>query len=111
MTRGVAATLSVTLFLAGAWSLGAWHGSTVATSRQVPATLELIEPSTASSIQSGWSSLPMPLIEEPQPEGRRDRYGNEITDAIATYKRDRTGSVYEEHSPQTEVPQLAPPTI
>jgi hypothetical protein len=53
----------------------------------------------------------VPLIEEPQPEGRRDRYGNEVTDAIATYKRDRAGSVYEEHSPQTEVPQLAPPTI
>jgi hypothetical protein len=111
VTRGVAATLSVTLFFAGAWSLGAWHGATAAASLQAPATLELLEPSTASSIQSGWSSLPVPLIEEPQPEGRRDRYGNEVTDAIATYKRDRAGSVYEEHSPQTEVPQLAPPTI
>ena len=36
-------------------------------------------------------------------------YGNDITNAIATYKLDASGSVYEEHSPDTEVPQLKPP--
>ena len=38
-----------------------------------------------------------------------DLYGNEVTAAVATYKIDSTGALYELHSPQTEVPQLAPP--
>ena len=32
-----------------------------------------------------------------------DLYGNEVTSAVATYKLDPAGTVYEEHSPQTEV--------
>ena len=38
-----------------------------------------------------------------------DLYGNEVNAAVATYKLDRTGALYELHSPQTEVPQLPPP--
>ena len=38
-----------------------------------------------------------------------DLYGNEVTAAIATYKLDGSGALYELHSPQTELPQLAPP--
>jgi len=38
-----------------------------------------------------------------------DLYGNEVNAAVATYKLDRTGALYELHSPQTEVPQLRPP--
>jgi hypothetical protein len=38
-----------------------------------------------------------------------DLYGNEVNAAVATYKLDRTGTLYELHSPQTEVPQLPPP--
>jgi len=38
-----------------------------------------------------------------------DLYGNEVTDAVAKYQFDATGSLYELHSPQTEVPKLAPP--
>ena len=38
-----------------------------------------------------------------------DLYGNEVNAAIATYELDRTGALYELHSPQTEVPQLPPP--
>ena len=38
-----------------------------------------------------------------------DFYGNEVNAAIATYRLDRTGALYELHSPQTEVPQLPPP--
>ena len=36
-------------------------------------------------------------------------YGNEVTPAVATYKLDGMGALYELHSPQTELPQLAPP--
>ena len=41
--------------------------------------------------------------------GFTDLYGNEITDAIATYTFDRSGSLYELHSPQTEIPRLGSP--
>jgi hypothetical protein len=42
-------------------------------------------------------------------EPARDVYGNDITQAVATYKLDSTGTLYEEHSPQTEVPRLGSP--
>jgi hypothetical protein len=42
-------------------------------------------------------------------DGFVDLYGNEVTDAIATYTFDQTGSLYELHSPQTELPRLATP--
>jgi hypothetical protein len=38
-----------------------------------------------------------------------DLYGNEVSDAIATYSLDPAGSLYELHSPQTELPRLAAP--
>jgi len=41
--------------------------------------------------------------------GAVDLYGNQVTDAIATYSIDPTGSLYELHSPQTELPRLASP--
>jgi hypothetical protein len=40
---------------------------------------------------------------------RVDLSGDDVNDAVATYKLDPTGSLYEEHSPQTEVPRLRPP--
>ena len=42
-------------------------------------------------------------------EGFTDLYGNEINDAIATYTFDQAGSLYELHSPQTEIPRLGSP--
>ena len=38
-----------------------------------------------------------------------DLYGNEVSDAIATYSLDPAGSLYELHSPQTELPRLGSP--
>jgi len=46
---------------------------------------------------------------EPAPARASDRFGNEISPAVATYKLDTTGLLYEEHSPQTELPQLGVP--
>jgi hypothetical protein len=40
-----------------------------------------------------------------------DVYGNEIEDAVSDYRIDPAGDVYERHSPETEVPRLAPPVI
>jgi hypothetical protein len=42
-------------------------------------------------------------------QGVVDLYGNEITDAVARYKLDAEGSLYEQHSPRTELPRLRPP--
>lgn len=42
-------------------------------------------------------------------DGFVDMYGNEVTDAVATYTFDRGGSLYELHSPQTELPRLGSP--
>jgi hypothetical protein len=39
----------------------------------------------------------------------KDLYGNEVTAAVATYKFDATGTLYELHSPQTELAHLASP--
>ena len=53
-----------------------------------------------------------PLDVEPQNEdedGVADLYGNEITPAVAKYSFDATGSLYELHSPQTELPRLGSP--
>jgi hypothetical protein len=41
--------------------------------------------------------------------GSVDLYGNEVTDAIATYSLDPAGGLYELHSPQTELPRLGSP--
>jgi len=38
-----------------------------------------------------------------------DLYGNEVTDAVAEYRLNSRGALYEEHSPQTEVPRLKAP--
>ena len=50
----------------------------------------------------------MPTDMEPGDEAR-DLLGNPVTDAVARYKFDATGSLYELHSPQTEVLHLRPP--
>jgi hypothetical protein len=42
-------------------------------------------------------------------DGIADLYGNEITPAVAKYSFDATGSLYELHSPQTELPRLGSP--
>jgi hypothetical protein len=41
--------------------------------------------------------------------GRLDLYGNDVNEAVATYRLDAAGSLYEAHSPQTQLPQLGPP--
>src|SRR5207247_9207145 len=46
---------------------------------------------------------------EREDDGSRDLYGNDITDAVAKYKLDSDGSLYELHSPQTQLPRLGSP--
>jgi hypothetical protein len=44
-----------------------------------------------------------------EPSGRTDLYGNGIIDAVATYELDETGSLYEVHAPELQLPFLAAP--
>lgn len=39
-----------------------------------------------------------------------DLYGNEVSDAVATYSIEPGGEVVEEHSPRTQMARLASPT-
>jgi hypothetical protein len=48
-------------------------------------------------------------VEEQDAKGSPDLYGNEVSDAVARYRLDDAGSLYEVHSPQTELPRLAAP--
>jgi hypothetical protein len=47
--------------------------------------------------------------EESDATGSPDLYGNEVIEAVTTYQLDDAGSLYEVHSPQTELPQLGSP--
>jgi hypothetical protein len=38
-----------------------------------------------------------------------DVYDDEVIDAVAEYSLDSDGTLYEEHSPQTELPRLLSP--
>ncbi|HEV3058356.1 MAG TPA: hypothetical protein VGY48_08900 [Vicinamibacterales bacterium] len=42
-------------------------------------------------------------------DGAVDLFGNHVTDAVARYTFDQDGSLYELHSPRTELPRLRAP--
>lgn len=42
-------------------------------------------------------------------ETETDLYGNEVSDAVAEYGLDASGSMYEMHAPQVELPHLGSP--
>ena len=51
-------------------------------------------------------------VDEDAPDevlGNVDLFGNDVSDAVAEYRFDATGSLYEVHSPQTEIPKLGSP--
>jgi hypothetical protein len=52
---------------------------------------------------------PSPDVDRQDSAGTVDLYGNEVSDAVAKYRVDTTGSVYELHSPHTELPKLRSP--
>ena len=93
-----------------------WLGSLVA--GQAMGGHGLSSPIAASSAeitaQSSW--VPGEVKSEPgvesgnSPERRVDLLGNEIEDAVADYRVDLGGDMYERHSPETAVPRLGSPS-
>ena len=71
-----------------------------------------VGPSTESTLKSQATDQSGPSSGDSSPnrqEPSEDLYGNEVASAVATYKLDESGTIYEEHSPQTEVPRLGAP--
>ena len=52
---------------------------------------------------------PDPVGGEPNEDEAIDMYGNRVTPAVATYQLDAAGTLYELHSPQTQLPRLGSP--
>jgi hypothetical protein len=52
---------------------------------------------------------PSPDVDRQDSDGTVDLYGNEVSDAVAKYRIDTAGSLYELHSPRTELPRLGSP--
>jgi hypothetical protein len=83
----------------------------------VTSTQSVTLAATATAPASDLFELPTgpgktPLDADAQSEdedGVADLYGNEITPAVAKYSFDALGSLYELHSPQTELPRLGSP--
>jgi hypothetical protein len=66
-------------------------------------------PTASSSFSDGTVRTDDDQSSTDDPDGTVDLFGNEVNDAVAKYKFDATGSLYELHSPQTEVPRLGSP--
>jgi hypothetical protein len=81
-------------------------------------TPQLVTPSQPALLAATATTMPAsdppdvpedPTDLRPDEAGMRDLYGNDVASAVAKYSFDATGSLYEVHSPQTELPRLASP--
>lgn len=109
--RGATIVLTLTLSPALGWTAGVWHGAAAH-----PATRLASAPQSSSA---GITLTPDdPILThddvEPPPEPSEGSAPStlgkdEATPAVATYRRDEEGELYEEHSPQTEVARLREP--
>ena len=66
-------------------------------------------PHAVPSGEVGEGSLVEPDDPYEAADPRYDLFGNEIEEAVADYRIDIRGGVYERHSPDTAVPKLASP--
>ena len=90
----------VIVLIALVWVL---HTPSTVTASQAPAPrmMKMIAPDNLSNY--------MGHIDPEDSEGTVDLYGNEVSDAVAKYRMDVTGVLYELHSPHTELPRLGSP--
>ena len=91
------------------------RGSSFAISRTANERPTMAESATVAASSDAWDAQDVAEAGDEQDDradgagGYLDLYGNEVTDAIATYTFDKSGSLYELHSPQTELPRLGIP--
>jgi hypothetical protein len=95
------------LSTAGTWRTNAWQALARigGTGDYVDGGVRIVPPSATSATPG----------REPGDEAgglsKMDLEGDEVSPALATYGIDRDGNLFEVHSPHTEVPHLAGPTI
>lgn len=106
-------TLTVTLIGLLPALLG-WRAGGEATPNRTTVPRVAVEILEEDAVVSDWANIPIPLLgtigEAELDLGRQDMFGNDVSEAVATYKVDAAGTLYEEHAPDTEVPLLASPT-
>ena len=64
---------------------------------------------TPAPVTASQSHPPVVSASGPAPDDDVDAYGNEVANAVVEYSLDPTGSLYERHSPQIELPRLGSP--
>lgn len=64
---------------------------------------------TQPPVSSRSARTPVTFVPANHPPSAVDLFGNEVSDAVAKYSLDPAGALYEEHSPQTELPRFAAP--
>ena len=85
------------------WLTAPSHGS--------PAAAYRAERSSSIAGDAFPSLPPAPLAVEDEPVSDYDLRGNEILRPVERYSIDHRGTLYELHSPQTEIPRLGPPEL
>ena len=60
-------------------------------------------------VETEFQDRPVTASYQEETSGLTDLYGNEVIDAVATYELDETGSLYEVHAPDMQLPLLAAP--
>ena len=66
---------------------------------------------TAHTAWTGGEAVKWSPVEGGDPNAKRvDLFGNEVEDALADYRFDLRGDVYERHSPDTAVQKLGSPS-
>jgi len=102
-------TLLSIIFPARAWMRCAPRTERVAPLPARPSSTVMgLSVSEQSSGESAEDERTAPWTERDE-EDAVDLYGNDVSDAVATYKLDSDGSLYELHSPRTELPRLSSP--
>ena len=106
---GIAAGVALLLFVISGISF------TIPVAAKAPMAPSLAAQQGSDSIfvhPSGPHSTPS-LDDEDDPDdgAQLDLQGDEVTAAVAKYRFDAQGNIYETHAPHTEVPHLGRPTL
>jgi hypothetical protein len=99
-SRGLAAGI-------GIGSLMLWLAiAGVAAPRLITSVNRSISPVVAGDSPDQGAAIAAP---DPDDQSRTDLSGNDVSAAVARYQLDTDGSLYEAHSPQTQLPKLGSP--
>jgi hypothetical protein len=106
MVRVAIGVIWVVSFVAGRES---WTSQRPLANTATSAEITAPAPPLAGAVAEG------PLVEpndsEEGPDSRFDLFGNEVEEAVADYRIDLRGGIYERHSPDTAVPRLGSPKV